>query len=116
MTETQGPTRADRARRSLWTVGAPARTILLVLIAAYRVLLSGWLGGQCRYYPTCSRYAEEAIRVHGALRGTALATWRVLRCGPFTRGGVDHVPLRRGSSTGRRIVDPLATQGDAEVA
>lgn len=85
----------SRVRRLLWVLGAPARGILLALIGVYRVLLSGWLGGQCRFYPTCSRYAEEAIRVHGAVRGTALAAWRIARCGPFTAGGVDRVPPRR---------------------
>ncbi|HEV8057015.1 MAG TPA: membrane protein insertion efficiency factor YidD [Actinomycetota bacterium] len=65
---------------------------MLGLIRVYRVTLSGWLGGQCRFYPSCSHYAENAIRMHGALRGTLMAAWRIARCGPFTRGGVDHVP------------------------
>ena len=72
--------------------GAPARLALLGLIRVYRVTLSGWLGGQCRFYPSCSHYAQDAIRMHGALRGTLMAAWRIARCGPFTRGGVDHVP------------------------
>jgi putative membrane protein insertion efficiency factor len=82
-------------RRGLWVAGAPARAVLLALIGLYRITLSGWLGGQCRFYPTCSRYAEEAVRTHGALRGSLLAAWRVARCGPFTDGGVDHVPPRQ---------------------
>lgn len=90
------------ARRVLWGLGAPARILLLGLIGAYRLLLSGWLGGQCRFYPTCSRYAEEAIRAHGAVRGSALAAWRIARCGPFTPGGVDHVPPREDALPGRR--------------
>ncbi len=69
--------------------------MLLGLIRLYQVTLSGWLGGQCRFFPTCSHYAEEAIRVHGAVKGSAMATWRIARCGPFTDGGVDHVPARR---------------------
>ena len=81
-------------RRTLWTLGAPVRWMLLGAILLYRVTLSGWLGGQCRFLPTCSRYAEEAIRVHGAVRGTYLATRRVLRCNPFHRGGLDPVPPR----------------------
>ncbi len=84
-----------RARRLAWIAGAPARLILLGLIGLYRVALSGWLGGQCRFHPTCSVYAEQAIRTHGALRGSAMTSWRILRCGPFTAGGVDHVPLPR---------------------
>ena len=82
-------------RRLAWAAGAPARLFLLGLIGLYRVTLSGWLGGQCRFHPTCSTYAEHAIRTHGALRGTLMTTWRVARCGPFTAGGVDHVPPRR---------------------
>jgi putative membrane protein insertion efficiency factor len=80
--------------RAMWWLGAPARTVLIALIRVYRATLSGWLGGQCRFYPSCSHYAEDAIRVHGAMRGSAMTTWRVLRCNPFGRGGVDHVPLR----------------------
>ncbi len=82
-------------RKVLWALGAPARLLLLGLIGLYRMTLSGWLGGQCRFYPSCSHYAEEAVRTHGALKGSALAAWRVARCGPFTEGGVDHVPPRR---------------------
>ena len=81
----------SHVHRIAWKAGAPARLALLGLIRVYRVTLSGWLGGQCRFYPTCSHYAEDAIRMHGALRGTLMAAWRIARCGPFTRGGVDHV-------------------------
>jgi uncharacterized protein len=82
-------------RRISWALGAPARAVLTAAIRLYRLLLSGWLGGQCRFYPSCSHYAEEAVRVHGAIKGTALAAWRIARCGPFTPGGVDRVPQRR---------------------
>jgi len=68
--------------------------MLIALILVYRVLLSGWLGGQCRFYPSCSHYAEDAVRTHGALKGSMLAAWRIARCGPFTKGGVDPVPTR----------------------
>jgi putative membrane protein insertion efficiency factor len=81
--------------RALWRAGAPARLALLAVIGVYRMTLSGWLGGQCRFSPTCSRYAEEAIRTHGALRGSGLAAVRILRCNPFGRGGLDPVPPRR---------------------
>jgi len=79
-------------RRIAWKAGAPTRVAMLGLIRLYRVTLSGWLGGQCRFYPTCSHYAEDAIRMHGAVRGVVMAAWRIARCGPFTPGGVDHVP------------------------
>lgn len=71
--------------------GRAARA-LLVLVEAYRVALSPILGGHCRYWPSCSAYAEEALRRHGARRGTALALRRVLRCHPFHPGGIDPVP------------------------
>jgi uncharacterized protein len=84
-----------RVRRIVWIAGAPARVTLVGCIRLYRLTLSGWIGGQCRFYPSCSHYAEGAIRTHGAIRGTGLAVWRVARCGPFTDGGVDHVPVSR---------------------
>ena len=83
------------SRRILRIAGAPARLILLGLIALYQATLSGWLGSQCRFFPSCSGYAQEAIRTHGAVKGTLLACWRVARCGPFTAGGVDPVPPAR---------------------
>jgi putative membrane protein insertion efficiency factor len=85
------------ARRSLSVLGAPVRMVLIGAIRLYRIVLSGWLGGQCRFSPTCSHYAEQAIRTHGALRGSALAVGRILRCNPFGRGGLDPVPLRPAS-------------------
>jgi uncharacterized protein len=90
-----------RVRMFLWRAGAPGRVVLIGLVKAYRATLSGWLGAQCRFYPTCSRYGEEAIRTHGAVRGTLMAVWRIARCGPFTDGGVDHVPPRRGTALSR---------------
>jgi putative membrane protein insertion efficiency factor len=75
--------------------GAPLRLLLLVLIHAYRVTLGGLLAGNCRFYPSCSQYAEGAVKSRGAVEGTALAVWRLARCGPFTRGGIDPVPAPR---------------------
>jgi putative membrane protein insertion efficiency factor len=71
--------------------GRAARALLL-LGEGYRIALSPLLGGHCRYWPSCSAYAEEAIRKHGALRGVALASRRVLRCHPLHTGGFDPVP------------------------
>ena len=76
---------------SLERPGRAAR-LLLLAVEAYRVLLSPLLGGHCRFWPSCSAYAEEAIRRHGARRGSALALARLLRCQPFHRGGIDPVP------------------------
>ena len=83
--------------------GALARLVLLP-IRAYSRLISPLFGARCRYYPTCSAYAEQAICTHGVLRGVVLAAWRLLRCNPFTRGGVDDVPPRGAwrSAFGRR--------------
>ena len=80
-----------------WLAGAPARTVALGIIRLYQMVLAGWLGGQCRFAPTCSHYAELAIRRHGATKGLALAVWRVARCSPYGRGGLDPVPETRRS-------------------
>lgn len=74
------------------TLGRAVRLLLTGLIVGYRKGLSPMLGPRCRFYPSCSAYALEAIQVHGAAKGSALATWRICRCHPWTPGGVDHVP------------------------
>jgi uncharacterized protein len=79
-------------RRAVWGMGLPVRVVLVGLIRLYRVTLAGLLGGQCRFHPSCSHYAELAIQQRGAIQGAALAGWRVLRCSPLTPGGVDHPP------------------------
>jgi putative membrane protein insertion efficiency factor len=66
--------------------------VLLLLIEVYRWTLSPLLGGFCRFEPSCSRYASEAIRRHGARRGSWLSLRRLLRCQPFHPGGFDPVP------------------------
>ena len=66
--------------------------LLLALIRSYRYALSPWWGNQCRYQPTCSEYAAEAIQRHGAWNGTWLAMCRVGRCHPWHAGGFDPVP------------------------
>ena len=66
--------------------------LLLALLRGYRLLLSPWLGSACRFEPTCSRYAIEAIEKHGAAAGSYLMAARVLRCHPWCAGGHDPVP------------------------
>ncbi|HEX3060874.1 MAG TPA: membrane protein insertion efficiency factor YidD [Usitatibacter sp.] len=66
--------------------------LLLAVIRGYRYLLSPWWGGQCRFTPTCSEYAMDAIHAHGALRGTWLAMRRVSKCHPWHHGGFDPAP------------------------
>jgi uncharacterized protein len=71
--------------------------VFLLPLRAYSRLISPALPARCRYYPTCSAYAEEAVRTHGIVRGSALAAWRIVRCNPFSRGGVDEVPPRKAT-------------------
>ncbi len=68
------------------------RALLIALIKGYRYLLGPWWGGQCRFTPSCSHFAEEALERHGALHGTWLATRRICRCHPWHAGGYDPVP------------------------
>ncbi|MFE9200222.1 membrane protein insertion efficiency factor YidD [Streptomyces albidoflavus] len=68
---------------------------LLALIKLYQWTISPLLGPVCKYYPSCSHYGYGAIDRHGAIKGTALTAWRILRCNPWSLGGVDHVPPRK---------------------
>jgi uncharacterized protein len=68
--------------------------LLLLALRVYQLLLGPFLGGACRFYPSCSNYAMQAIERHGARRGATLAAKRLLRCHPFSQGGVDLVPER----------------------
>ena len=69
--------------------------VLVALVRVYQYLVSPMFGQRCKYYPSCSNYAIEALRVHGVVRGAGFAAWRLLRCNPFSNGGVDPVPPRR---------------------
>lgn len=72
--------------------------LLIWFLKGYRLLVSPLYGQVCRFYPSCSAYALEAVTVHGALRGSWLAARRLLRCHPWAAGGIDNVPTRRGST------------------
>jgi uncharacterized protein len=78
-----------------------AARLLSPLFRAYRIAIAPAIGPVCRYEPTCSHYAEEAIARFGFLRGAALAGYRLLRCHPFSRGGLDPVPGPSGQPSGR---------------
>ena len=68
------------------------RWFFIKLIQGYSYLVSPWLGNHCRFYPTCSSYAATAIERFGVLRGSAMASKRLLRCHPWSPGGIDQVP------------------------
>lgn len=70
------------------------KILLLAAIRSYRYLLSPWMGASCRFWPTCSAYALEAVERHGALHGGWLMVARVARCHPYSAGGADPVPLQ----------------------
>lgn len=101
------PRTAGRRRVPAWVCRA-ARLVISIpawtLIGGFRLwqlLVSPTYGQTCRFYPSCSAYGVEAVRVHGALRGGWLTVRRILRCHPWNPGGVDHVP----PATGRRAHD-----------
>jgi putative membrane protein insertion efficiency factor len=70
------------------------RRALIALVRGYRFALKPWLGSACRFEPTCSAYALQALERHGALAGSALSAGRLLRCHPWCQGGLDPVPER----------------------
>jgi uncharacterized protein len=87
------------------------KRFLLALIGAYRRWVSPAIPRRCRYEPTCSAYAVESIERFGAGRGALLASWRLLRCNPFSHGGFDPVPHRFTLRVGP--VDPATHHGEA---
>ena len=72
--------------------------LLIKIIHIYRYLLSPWVGNQCRFYPTCSNYAEQAIKEHGSIKGGYLMLRRLIKCQPWHEGGIDNVPPLKISS------------------
>ena len=86
-----------------WTT-VPTR-VLLAVIDVYRRYVSPCLGRHCRFHPTCSRYALEALGRHGFVRGSGLAMARLLRCHPLHPGGFDPVPPPKTAKKDRHVVD-----------
>jgi len=72
-----------------------ARAIVLLPLRLYQRLISPALGSRCKYYPSCSEYAAQAVERFGILRGLVLAAWRLLRCNPWSHGGFDPVDDQR---------------------
>ncbi len=70
---------------------SPAAMLGIGAVRVYQYTLRGFIGPNCRFCPTCSEYAVDALRTHGALRGGAMAGWRILRCNPWSAGGYDPV-------------------------
>ena len=80
---------------TLWRrMGQWPRQLMIGIVLAYRYLLKPWLGNACRFEPSCSQYALDALRRHGAVAGGSLAAGRLLRCHPWCDGGLDPVPRR----------------------
>jgi uncharacterized protein len=81
--------------RTLWTIALLPRNACVVVLRAYRAVISPLYGNVCRYHPSCSRYALEAIQQYGVVAGTAMGAWRIARCNPWAAGGIDDVRTRR---------------------
>ena len=83
-----------------------AAEALVMVVRLYQWTLRPFIGPHCRFEPSCSHYAVDALRLHGPLRGTALATRRVLRCNPWNAGGWDPCPCRQSRPSGSHAMDP----------
>ena len=81
-----------RALTFLWLL---PRNLCVLVLRGYRAAISPLYGDVCRYYPSCSGYALGAIQQHGVIKGVGLGVWRIARCHPWAKGGVDDVPVRR---------------------
>ena len=82
------------------------RSLLIGLVRGYRLLLSPWLGSSCRFEPTCSQYALQALQAHGAAAGSYLTLARLTRCHPWCKGGCDPVPQEKPRLFSRLISTP----------
>lgn len=83
-----------------------AQSVLLAPVFVYQRVISPALPRRCKYEPTCSRYAVQAVREYGILRGLVLATWRLLRCNPWSHGGYDPVSTQQLFKFDRRAEQP----------
>ena len=92
------------------------KALLVALVRGYQLLFSSWVGGQCRFTPTCSQYAIEALRQHGTARGSYLGTLRIARCNPWCDGGHDPVPSVFHWAAWRRQSTPDAMVDASDVA
>jgi putative membrane protein insertion efficiency factor len=120
-TQSSPRTQAVRALwvvRVLWFLVLLPRNVCVVVLRAYRAVISPLYGNVCRYHPSCSRYALEAIQQYGVVRGTAMGAWRIGRCNPWAAGGIDDVPGRREPHTVNRfgfVLAPVPQQSQSPV-
>jgi uncharacterized protein len=117
-TATPAPDNTEASAQSLppaprlgWS--ALPQRVLIALVQAYRYLLKPWLGNACRFEPTCSQYALDALRQHGAWVGTGLTTGRLLRCQPWCQGGCDPVPQQKPALFSRLGLGQARPQHDS---
>ncbi|HRP99706.1 MAG TPA: membrane protein insertion efficiency factor YidD [Terrimesophilobacter sp.] len=82
-------------RRMLAFAWLLPRNVCVLILRAYRAVISPLYGDVCRYYPSCSHYALQSIQLHGVIKGVALGSWRIARCHPWAAGGVDDPPAAR---------------------
>ena len=85
------PLFAEELQSAVKPAHSKMRVVLISFLKFYKAVISPWMPPSCRFVPTCSEYAREAIERHGVLRGTGMAIWRLLRCQPFCAGGYDPV-------------------------
>jgi putative membrane protein insertion efficiency factor len=78
----------------LWTLFLLPRNVAVAFIRGWRAVISPLYGNVCRYHPTCSAYGLGAVQQFGILHGGAMTLWRIVRCNPWSRGGIDDVPAR----------------------
>jgi putative membrane protein insertion efficiency factor len=97
------------------TIGRVLVLALVGLIRIYQMTISKLIGPVCRYYPSCSHYGLEAIKVHGAGKGSLLAAWRILRCHPWAAGGIDEVPARGSWPVRESKVIEVSTKSNRQV-
>jgi len=103
---------------NIWnqTFGRALVLALVGLIRIYQMTISKLIGPVCRYYPSCSHYGLEAIKVHGAGKGSLLAAWRILRCHPWAAGGIDEVPAPGAWPVRESKVIEISTKSKRQVA
>jgi putative membrane protein insertion efficiency factor len=87
----------------------PIRALLVGAVRGYQMFVSPGLPGRCKYYPSCSQYAIDALTQYGVVRGFVLASWRLLRCNPLSYGGYD--PVQHQTLFARRSVAPCVDEG-----